>query len=206
MLREYIPYTLLPSDVEDHSGSNARPGSRKSRIISRILRLSYRLKLVLFLLIPVVTLLLVIVIQKTKSRRPIWNGPTYSFDKEPRPAWMTVVTESPVKTPLSLRVAVLSHPKEVERRELIREYMFKGVPRNEVHIDHCFLVGKPSGWSAQGKLEKLLQEQEEHQDLVILDIEDSKKRLSQKRYSGLKWVCRLFAFSEQGSLRFFSTG
>ncbi|GJJ06704.1 hypothetical protein Clacol_000899 [Clathrus columnatus] len=111
----------------------------------------------------------------------------FAFDKESRPLWMD---SPPTQPPLSLRVAVLSHPKEVQRRQLIRDNLFKGVRRNEIHIDYRFLVGLPVDGDnvVEKKVEQLKEEEKEKGDLVIVEIKEAFNRLSEKRFAALKWA------------------
>ena len=43
--------------------------------------------------------------------------------------------------PLQLRVAIISHASEIERRSLIRDLVFKGVPEKFVKVEHRFFIG-----------------------------------------------------------------
>lgn len=131
--------------------------------------------------------------EKDRPESPPPSSPSKSlewiqtFDVESRPSWMDA---PPPQVPLILRVAVMSHPKEVQRRQIIRDYIFKGVRPTEVEIDYRFMVGSPDG-----SLDALQREHEEHKDLVILDFKDELDRLSQKRFLALKWVCNTSLYS-----------
>lgn len=198
-LKHYIPYTYytkLPSDLEDIDDldeSNIVPKFKSENSLCglRHLRLLHRLRIIFTLAVLAITIVLVVFIHKPKNRRQKWTAPIFNFATEPRPAWMFANSSSSIgiEAPLSVRVAVLSHSDEVERRQLIRDYMFRGVRRSEIQIDYRFLVGMPNGWFGnENRLKGLRQEEQEHGDMVILDFKDSKYTLSKKRYYGLKWV------------------
>ncbi|GJJ08033.1 hypothetical protein Clacol_002240 [Clathrus columnatus] len=123
----------------------------------------------------------------SKTEKTELDPKIFTFDKEPRPSWMD---SPPTQPPLSLRVAVLSHPKEVQRRQLIRDNIFKGVRRNEIQIDYRFLVGLPAdgNYFSKKKVEKLREEGKEHGDLVIVEIKEAFDRVSEKRFAALKWA------------------
>lgn len=108
-----------------------------------------------------------------------------SFDAETRPSWMDLPL--PLE-PLAFRVAVMSHPSEVERRQLIRDNIFKGVRPSEIDLKYCFVLGLPDNVPAERKMDTLRKEQEKHGDLEVMDIDDARDRLSQKRYHALKWA------------------
>ena len=55
-------------------------------------------------------------------------------------------------------------------------------------IEYKFIVGKPVGPSNTSTIKRLGQEMEVHKDLELLQIEDTKLRLSEKRWGAVKWV------------------
>lgn len=180
-----IPYTQLPTDPE--AGPLIYPSYKKSNS-SRLAPLSFvlRLRVILRVILSICIISAIVVLLDIRSKT--WHGPVYIFDKEAHPAWL----DSPqAAEPLILRVAVNSRPSEAERRQLIRDTVFKGVPSKEVQIDYRFFVGIPerngSSWE-ETPLHDIWQEEQRHKDMVILDFPDTHERISQKRYAALKWV------------------
>lgn len=175
-----IPYTQLSTDPE--AGLLEFPSFKKSSL-PRLALLSFVLRPKVILSICIISVILILLDIRSKT----WRGPVYIFDKEAHPAWL----DSPhAAEPLILRVAVISHPSEAERRQLIRDSVFKGVPSKEVQIDYRFFVGIPerNGSSWEDMPHDIWQEEQRHKDMVILDFPDTYERISQKRYAALKWV------------------
>lgn len=114
-----------------------------------------------------------------------------SFDTETRPSWMDLPLPD---KPLAFRVAVMSHPNEVKRRQLLRDNMFRGVRPSEINLAYRFVLGLPNNVPAENKMDTLREEQEKHGDLEIMDIDDAFDKLSQKRYHAFKWVRRSYCF------------
>jgi hypothetical protein len=102
-----------------------------------------------------------------------WNGTT--------PAWLA---KPYAGGPLRMRVAIVSHPAEADKRRAIRESVLAGVPRAEVRLEHRFFVGR-----AGDTLDReMAREARAHGDVVVLDMPDSKITLGAKRWETLQWV------------------
>lgn len=185
MSRQPSPFAQSPG----HSrGSLFHNESYQNKIL-RHLRFLFRSRVLIVLVLLAITLSVTLFNTRgNKVHWSKWNGPIYSFDTELRPGWMDVPS-STQNSPLLLRVAVLSHPKEVNRRQLIRDHIFKGVRSNEVNIEYRFIVGLHKQRHRGVPDYRLQKEHEQHGDLVILNFKDSYDRLSEKRYAALKWVC-----------------
>lgn len=172
------PYTHLPSE-DPEAGPPTLLYIQKPRQ-SKLAFLSFVLRPRLILLICIISILVILLDIRSKT----WHGPVYIFDKEVRPAWL----DSPRTTkPLILRVAVISHPSEAQRRHLIRDSIFKGVSSKEVQIDYRFFVGIPekngSSLIKEETSYDIWQEERRHKDMVILDFHDTYERISEKRYA-----------------------
>jgi len=180
MLRP-TPYTRIPTS---EAGSSTLPGpapvtttSRRNKI--SLLRFICRPRFILSISIFTVIIILLDIRSKT------WVGPVYVFDKEDRPAWL----DSPrTGEPLLFRVAVISHPSEVQRRQHIRNSIFAGVPSKEIQLDYRFFVGMPLENEFGKVSDEIWKEQERHKDMVIMQKPDVFERISEKRYAALKWA------------------
>lgn len=179
MFNKYLPYTRLPTTSEE--------SEKPSRFSRSCLRSLCRPRILLVLVLIALCGSLFFFSPFIKSYEhssqtdPPLSSPTNtpidspelikppelitSFGNETRPAWLDL---PPVEIPLIFRVAVLSHPKEVDRRQLIRDNIFKGVRPSEISIEYRFIVGLPDGGSK------------------------TSQTLSQKRYFSLKWVRAFF--------------
>ncbi|KAF9000317.1 hypothetical protein BDQ17DRAFT_1327874 [Cyathus striatus] len=108
--------------------------------------------------------------------------PPFAFDIDPRPKWLD---KDPIGGPLVLRVAVMSAPYEFEKREAIRDTIFRGVRESDVNLEYRFFTGSTTDESI---LPRLSEEMDAHKDIISLDgIPDMPERLSEKRYAALKW-------------------
>jgi hypothetical protein len=165
-------------------------------------RCSLRQTLVLFGLVTFVLWTVAHILRPTLAGRmirqfsPLYNDfPSDAFDfTRPRPEWLVPPSPEQNKTtPLVLRIAVITHPSEVDRRTAIRESIFADVPSNEVSFQYKFFVGRAPGkrlhvWSTQTLDEIVDEEQTVHQDMEILDMKESSSGLGMKRHAALHWV------------------
>jgi hypothetical protein len=134
------------------------------------------------------------------SYSPTYHGfPSDAFDfSKPRPEWLIpprlrkpATAEPPA---LVLRIAVISHPEEVERRAAIRAHVFQDVPLHEVTFEYKFFVGRVPGerlhsWSKNMLDEVVDGEQKEHGDMFIIEqLKESSSGLGIKRHAALHWV------------------
>ncbi|TFK39094.1 galactosyltransferase-domain-containing protein [Crucibulum laeve] len=112
---------------------------------------------------------------------------TFIFDQGPRPTYL----DTPPKKPLVLRIAVISRIDEFERRQTLRDTILNGVPESEVQFVYRFFLGANPEGLIEGSVTnfQLSQEKRKHNDIVVFeDILDIPERLSEKRYSALKWA------------------
>ncbi|GJJ08179.1 hypothetical protein Clacol_002387 [Clathrus columnatus] len=173
-----ISYARVPtSEPRSSTLPPAVTTSRKRK--ASPLRLIFRPKFILSISIFIVIIILLDIRSKT------WVGPVYIFDKEERPGWLDVPR---MGDPLLFRVAVISHPSEVHRRQYIRDLIFAGVPPNEIQIDYRFFVGLPLEDEFGEVSDEIWREQERHKDMVIIQKPDVYERISEKRYAALKWA------------------
>lgn len=182
-------YAPLPTDPE--AGPSIRPFKQKSRKLTS-LRFVFRPKVIL--LISVISVLAILLDIRSKT----WVGPVYVFNKEVRPEWLNSPS---VQEPLLFRVAVISHPSEGERRRLIRDSIFKGVPSNEINLEYRFFVGTSGGNSSGEILDEIWREERQYKDMVILDMPDTYEKLAEKRYAALKWVSRTLSSFQHSTFR-----
>ncbi|GJJ06869.1 hypothetical protein Clacol_001065 [Clathrus columnatus] len=176
---------LLPlSNRKERRLTNSTHSRRSS---SSLFRPRRRYILIIFIIIVVVIV--------CDIRGKTWRGPVYIFDKKPRPKWLDspYTTKSLSKEPLILRVAVISHPSELERRRAIRDSIFRGVPSHEIQFDYRFFLGVSEDMEDGngGKTNSLYREAEKYKDMVILkNIPETYDRIAQKRFAALKWASR----------------
>lgn len=71
--------------------------------------------------------------------------PTFWLPLYSRPNFR--IEDAQTHVPLVLRVAVISHALEIERRRDIREYIFEGVPTESVTLEYKFIVGNLTSFS-----------------------------------------------------------
>ncbi|KAF9000325.1 galactosyltransferase-domain-containing protein [Cyathus striatus] len=111
--------------------------------------------------------------------------PMFSFEDIPKPGWI----DKPAKSPLVLRIAIISAPDESERRQVMREAVLRDIKESEMRFEYKFFIGVATGWLRGSALNlSVSRESQKHQDIVVLDeIEDIPERLSEKRFSALKW-------------------
>lgn len=125
--------------------------------------------------------------------------PPYAFDDNPRPTWL----DTPLKDgPLRLRVAVISGVDEFDTRQVLRESVFEGVNGQDVQMEYKFIVGRPTWFKSLWVDKKIQQEMVERGDIIMLDtVEDTRSRLSEKRFEAIKWVRNNIAtvFSDDSS-------
>jgi hypothetical protein len=120
-----------------------------------------------------------------------WTSPN-------RPAWL----EPPKSktTPLVLRFAIVSHPKEFARRKAIRETVLADIPRREVKLEYYFFLGKTNkleevngrNMTAKEVNTAVQKEKQRYGDLYLLDMTESSRGLGEKRWRALQWVRSAF--------------
>jgi hypothetical protein len=69
-----------------------------------------------------------------------WWSPTYFSD--PPPAWLEPPSHG--TKPMSIRMAIISHPDEFEKRAAMRRSVLRGVPLSEVDLTYKFFTNIPS--------------------------------------------------------------
>ncbi|KAF8512596.1 hypothetical protein BU17DRAFT_53988 [Hysterangium stoloniferum] len=118
----------------------------------------------------------------------LFPSTAYGFSSTPRPAYLDITPPQP----LILRVAIMSRRNEFERRQALRNYVISGLPETDVQFQYRFFVGmgKDAMEEAGSDMSERLQDEKSiHGDVIILkDIEDTPERLSEKRYSAVKWA------------------
>jgi hypothetical protein len=107
----------------------------------------------------------------------------FEWNTTKAPEWLAHPINS--GRPLRLRVAIITHPSEFERRHAVRELVLKGVPREEVLVEHLFFLGHVSDLSMN---DQVVREAAVHGDIELLDMSDSKTTLGTKRWEALRWV------------------
>jgi hypothetical protein len=113
---------------------------------------------------------------------------------ETKPAWLAKPV-SGEHAPLVIRMAIISHPKEVERRATIRKSVLAGIPKSEVDLTYKFFVGTASApddmedGGEEARMDAAVrEEQKEHGDLVVLDMQENLARMGEKRWRMFHWV------------------
>lgn len=172
-------YTRLPTDPEDPNGPAPLIKTRLTHKLRPFLRPIYLIRLIVFLSLSFLGWTFV----RRSLRGP--SKPAFTFDQDPRPSWL----DTSLSEPLRLRVAVISRASEFKVRMAMRESVFRGVRESDVSMDARFFVGAPTGIFSWFTQRKLTREMETNDDIVFLkDIDDTKQRLSEKRFAAVKWV------------------
>jgi len=70
----------------------------------------------------------------------------------------------------------------------MRDAMLAGISPKDVELEYKFFVGKPAGWKKLWTSRKLGHEMEEHDDISVSRISDTKRRLAERRLVALNWV------------------
>lgn len=94
-----------------------------------------------------------------------------------------------------IRLAIISHIFEFERRQVLRDTVLKGIPSADVKLEYKFIIGLAKEGTAN--LTTRYQRAKEdwfYGDVLTMKVTDIPERLSEKRYGALKWVCLLFFF------------
>ncbi|TFK31665.1 hypothetical protein BDQ12DRAFT_693758 [Crucibulum laeve] len=135
----------------------------------------------------------------------------FIYNLEPRPSWL----DTPLPAghePLILRLAIITHIKESDRRKAIRDNVLSGLDitsaspsrsnssysrpfssnsSSEIQIEYRFFAGRapPAGFFSWGKSpnERILEENRRFGDITVLDVDDVPERVSEKRYGALIW-------------------
>jgi hypothetical protein len=112
------------------------------------------------------------------------------------PDWLQPPASTAVHEPVVFRMAIISHPKEFDRRKAIRDYVLANVPKKEVRFDYYFFLGKTDkmapidgrNMTAEEINDEVQKEQKQHGDLFLIDMLESQRGLGEKRWRALKWV------------------
>ncbi|KAF4610835.1 hypothetical protein D9613_006489 [Agrocybe pediades] len=116
-----------------------------------------------------------------------WGPDDFNFTAQ-RPRYLDVSVDRPVV----IRLTIMTRVDEFERRHALRQAMLDGVSKKHVHIAYKFVVGRPvmgdNSSTNHTMLQAIGKENELYDDvLVVEEIKDVPKRLSEKRYAALKW-------------------
>ncbi|TFK38843.1 galactosyltransferase-domain-containing protein [Crucibulum laeve] len=133
-------------------------------------------------------LFLTVVLKSIKST-PSTEHPRkniYVFDHHPRPEWLD---SNSTRSPLALRLAIITRVDGFERRQALRESVLVGIRHSDVQLEYRFFVGQaPDGVDGLKTKIQLMKEMQFYDDILYLkDIPDVYERLSEKRYAALKW-------------------
>jgi len=189
-------YTRLPTDPEEAPPSHQKYLHKVFFSRSLHLRTYLRLRWILVAAIFLLTVLAHVsrgYLQKLKF--VLFPSTAYAFSSTSRPAYLDIIPPEP----LMLRVAIMSRRDEFDKRQALRNYVVSGIPKTDVHFEYRFFVGVEKGntsvvmgavegaWS--GISQMIEDEKRVHGDVIILkDVEDIPERLSEKRYSAVKWA------------------
>ncbi|KAF4616412.1 hypothetical protein D9613_008241 [Agrocybe pediades] len=103
-----------------------------------------------------------------------------------KPAYLSSLPTEPV----IIRLSIMSRPTEYTRRQLLRDYMLSGIPAEYLKLEYKFFVGTERMRDGKAARESIvLAESQTYGDLEILeDIEDIPEKISEKRFTALKWA------------------
>lgn len=100
-----------------------------------------------------------------------------------RPEWL-VPPPRHQQEPLVIRLGIISHPREFERRKALRQYVLADLPTQEVIIHYRFIMG----YTGSHDDLRAAQERALHRDIIVLDLEENTDRMGEKRWRMLKWA------------------
>ncbi|KAF8888697.1 galactosyltransferase-domain-containing protein [Gymnopilus junonius] len=177
-------YSALPTDPEDIYVYKSKPTWRRIVFTRRFL-LGISGSLFIFLLIGFWSR------RKLHSAQAALDAATlpedlFVFNNVSRPHWLDV----PLPEPLVLRIAVITRVDAYERRQSLRDNIFRGVGEKDISMVYRFFVGA-APHTEQGNTDRRLVEEEnrKHNDIIVLDdIDDIPERISEKRYAAFKWA------------------
>lgn len=181
-------YQLLAQDSEHSTDPHALPSSKLLFLRIRLREIFWDLwRRRYFRLIGLIAAILFVgVLSKTYFNSfidPIlWKAENFAFDEQAKPSYL----DAHPKSPLVLRLAIMSRVDEFERRKALRETMLNGVFPQDVKLDYRFVVGRADSlWTRL----RMSLEVSSHDDMLVLqDLKDVQNRLSEKRYRALEWV------------------
>ncbi|KAF8510873.1 hypothetical protein BU17DRAFT_55076 [Hysterangium stoloniferum] len=120
--------------------------------------------------------------------KPLFSNGTFTFHESLRPTYLDIQLQSP----LAVRVAVITRRNEFERRHALRQSMLQGIPSTDVQLEYRFFLGErspPFSFHEWILSWRIAYESVMYGDITLLnDIVDIPARLSEKRYSALKWA------------------
>ncbi|TFL02622.1 galactosyltransferase-domain-containing protein [Pterulicium gracile] len=105
----------------------------------------------------------------------------FSFPRSSRPKWLS--TPAP-QSPLVFRIAIITHPRDFDKRDAVRKYTLSNVPTSACKFSYRFILGY--GNEAEDKL--VLEEMHKYGDIVRLDMKEDKRRMGEKRWRMLRWA------------------
>lgn len=105
----------------------------------------------------------------------------YNFTAS-RPKWLAPLPRQRPE-PLIIRLAIISHPREFERRKAFRQYVLSDLPSHEIKIQYRFIMG----YTDTADDRRVSQERALHNDVLVLDMKESMDRMGEKRWRMLKW-------------------
>jgi hypothetical protein len=121
-----------------------------------------------------------------------WWTPYYFSD--PPPSWLT--PPKPSRDSLRIRMAIISHPAEFEKRMAMRLNIVQGVPHTDVDLTYVFMIGipeRPQDWPEAKPLspevvEAVQEEARRWNDLHFLNIGEGRRYMGEKRWMMLQWA------------------
>jgi hypothetical protein len=115
------------------------------------------------------------------THTPKLGADVFEWNTTAPPAWLA----QPVRTPLRLRIAVVTHPSEFARRRALRELVFADVPAAEVEFTYRFFLGAAADDATN---DRVAAEALECDDMFVLNMLDTRHGLGAKRWEALLWV------------------
>ncbi|TFK98734.1 hypothetical protein BDV98DRAFT_595402 [Pterulicium gracile] len=111
-----------------------------------------------------------------------------SFDfTTSRPDWLSVPERNAQL--LIIRLAIISHSKEFDRRKAFRQYVLADLPAHkfEVEVHYRFIMG----YTRDVDDLRVAQERAVHSDILVIDQEDGTDRMGEKRRRMLRWAAEM---------------
>jgi len=181
-------YAKLPQEEEWPAGS--RMLSQRIFSIPRIFLRRSRLIVSLVLVLAVLAFVGTNFVWKTSSSvslDPLFSNYTFRFHESLRPTYL----DTPLQSPLAVRIAIITRRNEFERRQAFRQAMLQGIPSTDVQFEYRFFLGErppPFSFTDWIRSWQIAYESFHYGDITLNDIADVPDRLSEKRYSALKWA------------------
>lgn len=131
----------------------------------------------------------------------VFSADIFILKNSSRPEWL----DTPPPKPLVLRLAIITRVDGFDRRNALRQSLLRGIPESDVKVEYKFVVGherypwvgKPYSWVDQW----VRDEQTKFGDVLILNMEENMKRMTEKRYRAMQWG----GLAEPSSYDFFMT-